>query len=95
MFVNVKQMLIKIQKNNETFSQKVLKQLLNAVIMYVERVKNELTLNHLLNAIDKLTTIVGRNHETIKKNIIVIRKTITDIFFFFFFIFLALSETRF
>ena len=95
MFVDVKQMLIRVQKNNETLPQRAIEQLLNAVITYVERVKNEFTSDHLLSAIDKLTTIVGRNHETIKKNIIVIRKTITDIFFFPFFTFFALSETRF
>ena len=95
MFVDVKQMLIRVQKNNETLPQRAIEQLLNAVITYVERVKNEFTSDHLLNAIDKLTTIFDRNHETIKKNTIVIRKTITDIFFPLFFISFALSETRF
>ena len=95
MFVDVKQMLTRVQKNNETPPQEVIEQLLNAVITYVERVKNGPTSDHLLSVIDKLTTIVDRNHETIKKNTIVIRKTITDIFFFFFFTFFALSETRF
>ena len=94
MFVDVKQMLARVQKDNETPPQGVIEQLLNAVITYVERVKNGFTSGHLLSAIDKLAAIVGRNHETIEKNTTVIRKAITDIFFSSFSISLALSGTR-
>ena len=94
MFVDAKQMLARVQKDNETPPQGVIEQLLNAVITYVERVKNELTSDHLLSAIDKLTAIVDRNHETIKKNTTVIRKAITDIFFPPSSTFPALSGTR-
>ena len=94
MFVDVKQMLIRVQKNNETPPQGIIEQLLNAVITYVERVKNGFTSDHLLSAIDKLAATVGRNHETIEKNTTVIRKTITDIFFPPSFISPALSGTR-
>lgn len=56
----------------------IIERYLTMVATYLEREKNSPTTTEVLDAIDKLTVKVSRNHEKIEEDTTVIRKRMTD-----------------
>lgn len=78
LLVETKAMLVRVlKKDNPPIA--TTEQWLHAVIDYLEQTKNQTNQIEILEAIDKLTAKVSRNHENIEENTTVIRKTITDL----------------
>ena len=78
LLVEMKAMLERVQTKKETLPKDIAEHLLQTMIDYLIRTKNQITQSDVLGAIDKLSTTVGRNHEKIDENTTAMRKTIAD-----------------
>jgi len=73
---NFKDLRARVQKK-ETMPTAITKQWLNEVARYLELTRNQPTQINVMDAIDKLTAKVNRNHKKIEEDTAVIRKTVT------------------
>ena len=82
LLVNIKTMLISV-KNKDTVLNEIAEAMLQNVIEYLKRAKKAKQIE-IMQVIDHLTMQTIRNHEALNENTIVIRNTVTDLFFFLF-----------
>lgn len=78
LLVETKEFLARVQKKKDTPPMAIIERYLTMVATYLEREKNSPTTTEVLDAIDKLTVKVSRNHEKIEEDTTVIRKKMTD-----------------